>query len=47
MPHEQGTWLRRYPKAEPDVLKDAGHFAPEEAPEAFASAVEQALARQD
>jgi pimeloyl-ACP methyl ester carboxylesterase len=40
----EATWLRWYPNAELDVLKDAGHFAPEEAPEALASAVQSALA---
>jgi hypothetical protein len=43
----EATWLRWYPNAELDVFKDAGHFAPEEAPEALASAVESALARLD
>jgi pimeloyl-ACP methyl ester carboxylesterase len=41
----RGTWLRWYPNAELEVLEDAGHFAPEEAPDALAAAVERALAR--
>ena len=40
----EATWLRWYPNSELDVIKDAGHFAPEEAPEALASAVQSALA---
>ncbi|MFC5143569.1 alpha/beta fold hydrolase [Streptomyces aureoversilis] len=43
----QDTWLRWYPNAELEVLEDAGHFAPEEAPRALATAVERALAGPD
>ncbi|MGW0750832.1 alpha/beta fold hydrolase [Streptomyces sp. NPDC002587] len=41
----RATWLRWYPKAELEVLPDAGHYAPEESPEALAALVEQFLGR--
>ncbi|WP_431045921.1 alpha/beta fold hydrolase [Streptomyces sp. P1-3] len=39
------TWLRWYPNAELAVLDEAGHYAPEETPEALAAAVERFLGR--
>lgn len=39
----RATWLQWYPNAELEVIEDAGHYAPEEAPEAFAAAVERFL----
>ncbi|MEV6774965.1 alpha/beta fold hydrolase [Streptomyces syringium] len=41
----ESTWLRWYPHAELHVFPDAGHYAPEEAPEALAAAVERFLGR--
>ncbi|ARZ65992.1 alpha/beta hydrolase [Streptomyces albireticuli] len=41
----QATWLQWYPNAELEVLQDAGHYAPEEAPEALAAVVERFLGR--
>ncbi|MEV8585769.1 alpha/beta hydrolase [Streptomyces sp. NPDC051180] len=40
----EATWLRWYPNARLEVLKDAGHYAPEETPEALAEAIEAFLA---
>ncbi|MER6096043.1 alpha/beta hydrolase [Streptomyces sp. NPDC001728] len=40
----ESTWLRWYPNARLEVLKDAGHYAPEETPEALAGAIEAFLA---
>ncbi|MEU2244451.1 MULTISPECIES: alpha/beta fold hydrolase [Streptomyces] len=40
----EATWLRWYPNARLDVLKDAGHYAPEENPQALAEAIEAFLA---
>ncbi|GGT16984.1 alpha/beta fold hydrolase [Streptomyces purpureus] len=39
------TWLRWYPNARLEVLDDAGHYAPEEAPRELAAAVEGFLTR--
>ncbi|MEU9305320.1 alpha/beta hydrolase [Streptomyces sp. NPDC048269] len=41
----QDTWLKWYPNAELEVLPDAGHYAPEETPEALAALVERFLGR--
>ena len=45
----RATWLARHPDAELEVLADAGHRAPEEAPEetpvALVTSVEEFLAR--
>ncbi len=41
----RATWLQWYPNAELEVLPDAGHYAPEESPEALAAAVEEFLGR--
>ncbi len=41
----RGTWLQWYPNAQLEVLHDAGHYAPEEAPQALAAAVERYLGR--
>ncbi|WP_329286421.1 alpha/beta fold hydrolase [Streptomyces sp. NBC_00691] len=40
----EATWLRWYPNARLEVLKDAGHYAPEETPQALAEAIEAFLA---
>ncbi|MFI6417041.1 alpha/beta fold hydrolase [Streptomyces sp. NPDC050842] len=40
----EATWLRWYPNARLHVLKDAGHYAPEETPQALAEAIEAFLA---
>ncbi|MEV0373988.1 alpha/beta hydrolase [Streptomyces sp. NPDC050636] len=39
----QATWLKWYPHAELTVLPDAGHYAPQETPQALAAAIEQFL----
>ncbi|MER7540777.1 MULTISPECIES: alpha/beta fold hydrolase [unclassified Streptomyces] len=39
----EATWLRWYPNARLEVLKDAGHYAPEETPQALAEAIEAFL----
>ncbi|MFE0044261.1 alpha/beta fold hydrolase [Streptomyces albireticuli] len=41
----RATWLRWYPNAALEVLQDAGHYAPEETPEALAAVVERFLGR--
>lgn len=43
--HLRSTWMRWYPNAELEVFDDAGHFAPEESPEALATVVERFLGR--
>ncbi|MFI8966069.1 alpha/beta fold hydrolase [Streptomyces sp. NPDC053493] len=40
----EATWLRWYPNARLEVIPDAGHYAPEETPEALAEAIEAFLA---
>ncbi|MEU5216705.1 alpha/beta hydrolase [Streptomyces sp. NPDC020807] len=40
----EATWLRWYPNARLEVLKDAGHYAPEETPGPLAEAIEAFLA---
>jgi pimeloyl-ACP methyl ester carboxylesterase len=37
--------MQWYPNTELEVLRDAGHYAPEEAPEALAAVVERFLGR--
>ncbi|MFD0005035.1 alpha/beta fold hydrolase [Streptomyces sp. NPDC127178] len=45
-PHTmQSTWLQWYPNAELAVFNDAGHFAPDESPEALAAVLERFLSR--
>ncbi|MCZ0982721.1 alpha/beta hydrolase [Streptomyces diastatochromogenes] len=39
----EATWLRWYPNARLEVLKDAGHYPPEETPQALAEAIEAFL----
>ncbi|WP_330285581.1 alpha/beta fold hydrolase [Streptomyces sp. NBC_00576] len=41
----RSTWLQWYPNAELQVFNDAGHFAPDESPEALATVVERFLGR--
>ncbi|WP_137991540.1 alpha/beta fold hydrolase [Streptomyces vilmorinianum] len=40
----EAGWLQWYPNARLEVLADAGHYAPEETPEALATAIEDFLA---
>lgn len=41
----RSTWLQWYPNAELEVFDDAGHFAPDESPEALATVLERFLGR--
>lgn len=41
----RSTWLQWYPNAELAVFDDAGHFAPDESPQALATVVERFLGR--
>ncbi|WP_324606863.1 alpha/beta hydrolase [Streptomyces katrae] len=41
----RSTWLQWYPNAELEVFDDAGHFAPDESPQALATVVEGFLGR--
>ncbi|MEU9142604.1 alpha/beta hydrolase [Streptomyces sp. NPDC048349] len=41
----RSTWLQWYPNAELEGFDDAGHFAPDESPEALATVVERFLGR--
>ncbi|KMS69374.1 alpha/beta hydrolase [Streptomyces viridochromogenes] len=41
----RSTWLKWYPNAELEVFNDAGHFAPDESPQALATVVERFLGR--